>query len=101
MKKSNSIRHHDGGEVHVEFEGWVEKYIVDLMETGVIQIKIPLSEFVGSPEQLEAWKRYNRLGSDDHVGRGMYGFQLSDRFQAWESITKSRDDTSLLSIRKK
>jgi len=92
MKKSSSMRHRDGGEVRVEFDSWVQKDIDDLIETGVLQTEIPLSDFIGSPRQLEAWKRYTRLGSNGPIGRGLYVFQLNEWFQAWKSANKNPND---------
>ena len=74
------------------FEEWIAMDMVLLKETGVIQDEIKLKEYAGSAEEMEAWKKYTRLGTHSPVGRGLYAIQLRHWFQAYEAIGKSRSD---------
>lgn len=75
------------------FEEWIEMDFRLLKETGVIQDSIPLEQFGGSKEELQAWKDYTRRGSHCPIGRGLYAIQLRHWFQAYESAGKNISDT--------
>ena len=74
------------------FEEWIDMDMQLLNETGVVQDKIPQKDFAGSTEEMEAWKKYTRLGKHSPVGRGLYAIQLRHWFQAYEAAGRSRSD---------
>lgn len=78
------------------FQEWVEMDIQLLKETGVVQDKIPLQDFAGSEQELEAWKDYTRRGKHAPVGRGLYAIQLRHWFKAYEEAGKSRSDFMII-----
>jgi hypothetical protein len=74
------------------FEEWIEMDMDRLKETGVIQDQIPLKDFSGSAEEMEAWKKYTRIGRHAPLGRGLYAIQLRHWFKTYEEFGKSRSD---------
>lgn len=91
MKDTLSVGKEETQIAHLRFEAWVKKDMDDLVATGVVQDKIPREEFAGSPEEMQAWKRYTRLGTHAPIGRGLYAIQLRHWFDAFEKEGK-RDD---------
>jgi Sulfotransferase domain len=80
------------GGMDFTFKQWIEKDIQDLKNSGVIQDKVPLSKFIGSPQEMQAWKAYTRLGTHSPIGRGLYAIQLRHWFTAFDKAGKSRND---------
>lgn len=77
------------------FEEWIHRDLQDLIATGVVQSKVPASEFVGSIEQDEAWKRYTRLGNHAPIGRGLYAIQIRQWYKAMDDAGRARTDLKL------
>ena len=82
--------------VEITVEEWFQRDLDDLRRVGVIQDKIPLSQFSGSDEELKAWRAYTRLGTHAPIGRGLYAIQLRHWFKAFDDFGKSRSDVFVI-----
>jgi hypothetical protein len=48
------------------------------------------------PQELDAWKRYSKLGINSPIGRGLYSIQIQQLLDAMNRYGKSRDDLMVI-----
>lgn len=95
MQFNHDLNHPETRRGFVSFEQYIQLDLAVLRETGVIRdwkSQEEFETFAGSPEELDAWSTYTKLGINSPVGRGLYAIQLRHWFQAMDDFNKSRSD---------
>ena len=79
-----------------DWDAWIDHDIRLLTESGVLQdwTKVDFEQFSGSPQEVEAWKRYTlrKDSSMQIVGKSLYAISLTQYFQAMDDYGKPRSD---------